>query len=206
MNNITAIQTEYKGYLFRSRLEARWAVFFDILGIEWIYEPEGLILLDGTHYLPDFFLLDFRCYFEVKGRDIKGTEKERAAIRKISAGMDSNSWVGLICFGDPMDDELYVFCQETDDGGGGSYESRVTIGFSPETRKPCLFSFEDWRDRAFFTCLGEDMEDIAMTTDEYGKYKYEDFVTGKVLYARKRARQARFEYGETPRIRRTRHA
>ena len=35
------IQTEYKGYLFRSRLEARWAVFFDACGVDWEYEPEG---------------------------------------------------------------------------------------------------------------------------------------------------------------------
>lgn len=38
---IKAIQTRYKGYNFRSRLEARWAVFFDALGIKWEYEPEG---------------------------------------------------------------------------------------------------------------------------------------------------------------------
>lgn len=36
-----AIQTVYKGYKFRSRLEARWAVFFDALGITWQYEKEG---------------------------------------------------------------------------------------------------------------------------------------------------------------------
>jgi hypothetical protein len=30
---VRAIKTEYKGYLFRSRLEARWAVFFDVLSI-----------------------------------------------------------------------------------------------------------------------------------------------------------------------------
>ena len=30
-----AIETKYKGFRFRSRLEARWAVFFDALGIEW---------------------------------------------------------------------------------------------------------------------------------------------------------------------------
>ena len=30
-----AIETEYNGYRFRSRLEARWAVFFDALGIEY---------------------------------------------------------------------------------------------------------------------------------------------------------------------------
>lgn len=38
---IKAIQTRYKGFHFRSRLEARWAVFFDTLGIEWAYEEEG---------------------------------------------------------------------------------------------------------------------------------------------------------------------
>lgn len=29
MSEIKAIDTYYKGYRFRSRLEARWAVFFD---------------------------------------------------------------------------------------------------------------------------------------------------------------------------------
>lgn len=51
-----AIETIYKWYRFRSRLEARWAVFFDAMGIEWEYEPEGFALDDGTNYLPDFFL------------------------------------------------------------------------------------------------------------------------------------------------------
>ena len=51
-----AIQTEYKGYLFRSRLEARWAVFFDACGVRWEYEPEGYDLGDGIYYLPDFLL------------------------------------------------------------------------------------------------------------------------------------------------------
>ena len=38
---LTPIPTRYKGYHFRSRLEARWAVFFDYLGLDWEYEPEG---------------------------------------------------------------------------------------------------------------------------------------------------------------------
>lgn len=38
---IKAIETKYKGYRFRSRLEARWAVFFDALGVRWEYEIEG---------------------------------------------------------------------------------------------------------------------------------------------------------------------
>lgn len=49
----TPIQTRAYGCLFRSRLEARWAVFFTTLGIRWEYEPEGFDL-DGERYLPDF--------------------------------------------------------------------------------------------------------------------------------------------------------
>ena len=52
------IETEYKGYRFRSRLEAKWAVFFDTCGVKWEYEPEGFDLGDGLYYLPDFLLHD----------------------------------------------------------------------------------------------------------------------------------------------------
>jgi hypothetical protein len=38
------IETHYLGCRFRSRLEARWAVFFEALGIKWWYEPEGFSL------------------------------------------------------------------------------------------------------------------------------------------------------------------
>ena len=51
---IKAIETEYNGHRFRSRLEARWAVFFDALGVEYVYEPEGFTLPSGQEYLPDF--------------------------------------------------------------------------------------------------------------------------------------------------------
>lgn len=54
-----AIETKYGGCLFRSRLEARWAVFFDHLNIKWEYEPEGFVLSDGRYYLPDFWLPTF---------------------------------------------------------------------------------------------------------------------------------------------------
>jgi hypothetical protein len=51
-----AIETRYKGRRFRSRLEARYAVFLDALDIVWDYEPEGFELEGGLRYLPDFFL------------------------------------------------------------------------------------------------------------------------------------------------------
>ena len=50
---IAPIQTRYKGYNFRSRLEARYAVFLDALKLRWEYEPEGFELPSGW-YLPDF--------------------------------------------------------------------------------------------------------------------------------------------------------
>ena len=56
-----AIETEYAGVRFRSRLEARWAVFFDTVGIQWEYEPEAFRLSDGSGYLPDFRLLEPSC-------------------------------------------------------------------------------------------------------------------------------------------------
>lgn len=53
---IQAIETVYAGIKFRSRLEARWAVFMDTLGVTWEYETEGFLLPDGVGYLPDFFV------------------------------------------------------------------------------------------------------------------------------------------------------
>ena len=61
------IETEYAGCRFRSRLEARWAVFFDALGVHWQYEVEGFRLDGGKiWYLPDFWLPDLECWIEVK--------------------------------------------------------------------------------------------------------------------------------------------
>lgn len=62
---IKAIETRYRGYRFRSRLEARWAVFFDAAGIRWDYEAEGYVV-NGRPYLPDFYLPGLECFFEVK--------------------------------------------------------------------------------------------------------------------------------------------
>lgn len=63
---IKAIETVHNGYKFRSRLEARWAVFFDTLGIEYQYEPEGFDLGDGLWYLPDFWLPKQGSWIEIK--------------------------------------------------------------------------------------------------------------------------------------------
>jgi hypothetical protein len=73
------IQTNYSGCLFRSRLEARWAVFFDNARIKWEYEPEGFQIKEDYaesgkkwNYLPDFYLCDYKTWVEIKGdiRDV----------------------------------------------------------------------------------------------------------------------------------------
>jgi hypothetical protein len=51
--SFSAIPTWYGGVLHRSRLEARWAMFFDNLHIKADYEPQGFAT-DGEPYLPDF--------------------------------------------------------------------------------------------------------------------------------------------------------
>ena len=68
------IPTKYKGCLFRSRLEARWAVFFDALELKWEYEREGFQLQNGAWYLPDFHLPDQQMWLEIKGN--QPTEKD----------------------------------------------------------------------------------------------------------------------------------
>lgn len=42
------IETKYRGIVFRSRCEAQWAAYFDLLGFEWEYEP------NGERTFPDF--------------------------------------------------------------------------------------------------------------------------------------------------------
>lgn len=87
--NLKPIETYYKGYRFRSRLEARWAVFFDSAKIKYFYEPEGFKNDDGSLYLPDFYLPDFDTYVEVKA-NIPEAEK------------DLNRYVNFIKWGGPI--------------------------------------------------------------------------------------------------------
>ena len=47
----SGIWTVYRGTRFRSRLEARWAAFFDLIRWRWVYEP-----FDAEGYIPDFLI------------------------------------------------------------------------------------------------------------------------------------------------------
>lgn len=65
-SGMDALPTAYGGATFRSRLEARWVVFFDALGVEWRYEPRSFTFPTGLMYLPDFYLPGLHCWVEIK--------------------------------------------------------------------------------------------------------------------------------------------
>lgn len=54
LNKAKAVPTIYKWTKFRSKLEAKWACFFDVCGVDWEYEPTTFDLGDGIRYEPDF--------------------------------------------------------------------------------------------------------------------------------------------------------
>jgi hypothetical protein len=75
---IKAIETCYKGYRFRSRLEARWAVAFDTIGHRYLYEYEGFELPSGR-YLPDFYFPNLDVWGEVKPFNFTQEELQKCA-------------------------------------------------------------------------------------------------------------------------------
>ena len=79
---IKSHETEYRGLIFRSKLEVRWAFLFDCLGVSWEYETKfyqigkSSIFPDGKGYIPDFDL--GYCTAEVKPDDPTGEEIAKA--------------------------------------------------------------------------------------------------------------------------------
>lgn len=69
---IPAKRCIYKGIVFHSKLEARWAIIFDTLGLDWVYEP-GIYKREWgdelIEYKPDFYFPKYRIYAEVKPTD-----------------------------------------------------------------------------------------------------------------------------------------
>ena len=111
---IKAIETVYNGYRFRSRLEARWAVFFHACGRHYQYEPQGFEQ-DGTWYLPDFWVgrigvnpldendmwKDWGLWVEIKPGP--ATDEEIAKLMLVCKGTHHN---GLMIQGTPWPGEF----------------------------------------------------------------------------------------------------
>jgi hypothetical protein len=178
---IKAIETQYKGYRFRSRLEARWAVFFDACGYNWEYEPEGFDLGNGVYYLPDFKIFgeddngDFNVFWiEVKAADEGLTDPKVLAFQR--AVLDDPGYQFCKGYGDfiildgPPDYKLY----------NGTYEH--TGGGRVWLMEPC------YRGRPSFWSCEEYYEAVSSA--------------GLIGYVGKspieKALSARFEHGEKP--------
>ncbi len=169
-----AIDTTYNGYRFRSRLEARWAVFFDALGIKYKYEVEGFDL-DGVRYLPDFWFphkvpelaaQGWGMWGEMKPRQIEDTELEKVLVLVASSKHNA-----LIFQGDPWPSEYTV----TKISGTHFTPPKVyaNLGFSDE-------------------------EGIVSLRGE-GFSSYPTVFHQDLQAAFEKARGARFEHGEKPR-------
>jgi hypothetical protein len=121
---IRPIETEYNGYLFRSRLEARWAVFFDTLGVPYEYEPEGFELGDGTRYLPDFWLPTWDAWVEVKpNRDVCDIEQAKELLRLLA---ERTAKFGLLLIGDVWPDKTEILLARPEGHWTGRSYARIS--------------------------------------------------------------------------------
>lgn len=212
MEEIKAIETIYNGYRFRSRLEARWAVFFDEANIEYEYEPEGFIGYLGAKYLPDFYLPNFDTYAEVKGSD----EQLKRDWSKIVECIDYNSTPisqkGLIILGRiPLKagcipcfpfltwykgvvSGLCVF--DVWDGKGKFYEPRTETRDYEYYRDSINYGIIEYMDYA--GDLGRISESYITTNPQYVGEEETVFCSDSEYVNRcyKAARSARFEHGE----------
>lgn len=114
-HHIAPIPTRHNGVLYRSRTEARWAVFFDVLNAPATYEPESYSL-DGAWYLPDFFILQWNLFVEVKPEDPTPFERERCA--RLSAV--TNRPVLMVC-GSPLERKGHLFIDGVEQLGNACF-------------------------------------------------------------------------------------
>jgi hypothetical protein len=201
---IKAIETEYAGCRFRSRLEARWAVFFDTLGIKWRYEPQGYELPSGR-YLPDFMVsasllgAHDEIYTEVKGslNHFEFVRLVKAAIElpPISGGP---WWPQPLVLGEiPRPGRAWIHARI--EVGSGCWGLRSTY-FGWHINEPMLVPLGEavpyklpWLDEmpmdhsaALCDWLTGPTESSRLTVDP------------RIDDAYRAARSARFEFGETP--------
>jgi hypothetical protein len=199
---IKAIETHYRGYRFRSRLEARWAVFFDILGIDWEYEKEGLDL-DGVWYLPDFWLPHMETWIEIKPKIyIPGGDWPDHLMFDYINGQDMNSDIPdfILLSGNPWVDLEYVRTEEIEIKRQKYTRYYVTqeVGYDYQG----FVSF----DHRYYWCecpvcgeIGIEYEGrSARLCDCIDSDRVHNDASPKLIMAYTAARGARFEHGERP--------
>jgi hypothetical protein len=190
-----AIETRYKGYRFRSRLEARWAVFFDALGVSWQYEPEGFVLRDGTHYLPDFYLPVSDLWVEVKGGEPTQEERRKAEM------LHEMERPVVIAIGEPFYGRILVYAFDSTDGSAGEqwWGEHQEVFWLPTPYGG------DRIDTGLFVAVVNDFSSrhfhafgVERVSSDRARVAKESL--GWIIEtAAMKARAARFEHGETPR-------
>jgi hypothetical protein len=186
MSQIKAIETRYKGYRFRSRLEARWAVFFDAIGVKWEYEKEGFNL-QGEWYLPDFWINDWNCWIEIKP---KGDPDDRTlGCCELLRYESSENEVYLVC-GEPWLGEYEIHFWSDSDSSAGWDAWTAIFTRCRRCESHCLLYVEN-----------KNSTDDAMGYSDLGKHTCGDHdkypVPESLLKAYSAARSARFEHGES---------
>lgn len=152
-DKIKAIETVYNGYKFRSRLEARWAVFFDELGVRYEYEPEGYNLHYMGYYLPDFALFDNEKKYLVEIKPALKNEIARPdlgdknATRKIIELSMMTKDMCILIYGDPLDQITYWYWNGLLDlcNGAVGYDGNEVHVCMRQGFKPC----PDWPETEF---------------------------------------------------------
>lgn len=203
---LKAIQTSYAGCRFRSRLEARWAVFFDTLGVEWVHEPQGYTA--GEHnYLPDFWLPNTLggCHAEVRPPGIADPEEQERLSAIVAAGLPG----GLLLLSDIYrpDMEFKATRLVRWHGRESSFYSARHFGSGPFLYGHDVI-FEDFSialmsDSGIQGKVGRGDSIWNWPDGGYGRAlePYEVNVNRRstVQIALRAARSARFEHGQTPR-------
>lgn len=135
-----AIETRYNGFRFRSRLEARWAVFLDALKINYRYEPEGFEL-PSVRYLPDFLLPlpEPKVWIEIKP-EVPTTEDACRSLFQKSFELSRGTKQHVVTiFGDPYPGQYQItfvgYCPESDE--------LVMPVFGQTTSRQILFAESD---------------------------------------------------------------
>jgi hypothetical protein len=193
-----AIQTTYKGYKFRSRLEARFAVMFEALGLKWQYEPEGYDLGAAGWYLPDFYLPGLDAWVEVKAKPLNAEEREKAFAL---SSMTNKPVIELCEIPDP-DLISKTGCMFANFYYGLDCDDLTVYG---------LLDFYMEQNNLKEACLKDAIRwDVDYYYEKYGQSHPHHFKTGviqnkremfggaKLYNAAIKARSARFEYGEKP--------
>ena len=201
---IKAIETVYNGYRFRSRLEARWAVFFDALGVKYEYEKEGFDL-DGVWYLPDFWLPQVSMWAEVKGGAFTWEEMHKCALLQKGTGYPCLMLEGMpdyrSYFETPgegwfstMDGSSVVFSNGDSGLPGGDYEPVLRYCDNDEFGG----DVEDYILGDRYLCESRFYRSTGAGYPEPCKEK--EFIASFCEAGIIAARQARFEHGETPKV------